>query len=56
MVLAIAEGTAEFHVRNIALAIPQLVEEECELTPYQRVLVWAFWRFHPEPSEGQTTA
>ena len=37
--------TVEFHVNAIADAIPQQDEDECELTPYQRVLVWAFWTY-----------
>ena len=56
MVLGISPHTAEAHVCNIAAKIPVLDPDEDELTPYQRVLVFAFWLHHPHPVEGKRTA
>jgi hypothetical protein len=54
--LDMSEHTAVVYVRRIDAKIPQPDPDSDELTPYQRVLVWAYWRWHAQPVEGKATA
>lgn len=50
-VLGWSEFTAQHYVRAIADMIPSDPEAD-ELTPYQKVLVWAYWRYRAKPERG----